>query len=68
MCSQQIHRTDLGLGQVSPAPNRTYVGRAEMSAIPDPGSAFQGQPGGRVTRRNGRSANYTEMESFPVTR
>jgi hypothetical protein len=40
-----------------PTPNRTQPGRVEMEATLDPGEAFKGRSGSRVTRRNGRSLN-----------
>jgi hypothetical protein len=33
---------------LSPAPNRTQLGRAEMEAKPDPGEAFEGRSGNCV--------------------
>jgi len=52
-----IHWAGIGLGLLSPGPNRTQPERVEMEANPDPGSAFQSRSSSRVTRRNGRSAS-----------
>jgi hypothetical protein len=39
---RSIHWAGIGLGMLSPAPNRTQLGRAEMEAKPDPGEPFEG--------------------------
>src|SRR5271170_1010083 len=39
---RSIHWAGIGLGLLSPAPNRTQIGWAEMEAKPDPGEAFEG--------------------------
>ena len=43
--SQSIHWAGIGLGMLSPAPNRTQLGQAEMEAKPDPGEASEGRSG-----------------------
>jgi hypothetical protein len=42
---RSIHWAGIGLGMLSPAPNRTQLGRAEMEAKPDPGEGFEGRSG-----------------------
>ena len=54
---RSVHWAGIGLGMMSPAPNRTQPGRVEMEAKPDLGEAFKGRSGSRVTRHDGRSAN-----------
>ena len=42
---RSIHWAGIELGMLSPDPNRTQLGRAEMEAKPDLGEAFEGQSG-----------------------
>src|SRR5271170_6402938 len=62
-----IHWAGIGLGMLSPAPNRTHLGRAEiraeMEAKPDPAEAFEGRSGNCALGSDGQSPGFGSVLS-----